>query len=293
MNQTQNAITSLNCPNLKLFKEGKVRVVYDFGDNLLLVATDRLSAYDVILSEGIPNKGKILTQVANFWFNKMGLDHHLISTNINDFPEETLPYHHLLEGRSMLVKKTDLIPFECVIRGYLVGSGWKDYQNTGSVCGIKLDPNLKLAQKLPEPLFTPATKAETGHDENISEQFMAEQLGVELTQQLKETSLNLYNKAQAFAKEKGIIIADTKFEFGLLDGKPILIDEILTPDSSRFWPEEHYQAGSEPPSFDKQIIRNYLKKLDWNKKAPAPSIPQAVLENTSNQYDAIATRLCS
>ena len=293
MNQTQEAITTLHCPNLKLFKEGKVRVVYDFGDTLLLVATDRLSAYDVILGEGIPNKGKVLTQVASFWFNRMGLENHLISSNSHDFPEETKPYQHLLEGRSMLVKKTDLIPFECVIRGYLVGSGWKDYQNTGSVCGIKLDPNLKLAQKLPEPLFTPATKAETGHDENISEAFMANKLGTELTQQLKQTSLDLYNKAQDFAKEKGIIIADTKFEFGLLDGKPILIDEILTPDSSRFWPEEHYEAGTEPPSFDKQIIRNYLKTLDWDKKAPAPSIPQDVLENTSQQYEAIAKRLCS
>lgn len=279
--------------NLKLFKEGKVRFVYDFGEHLLIVASDRVSAFDIILEQDIPNKGKILTQVANFWFKKMGFKNHLVSVDVNDFPAETKPYHDILEGRSMWVKKTELIPFECVIRGYLVGSGWKDYQRTGSVCGINLEPNLKLAQKFPEPLFTPATKAESGHDENVSEAYMADQLGTELTQKLKQKSLDLYNKAQAYAKEKGIIIADTKFEFGLLDGEPILIDEILTPDSSRFWPEEHYEAGQEPPSFDKQIIRNYLNSLDWNKKAPAPMIPQEILDQTAAQYEAIAMRLCN
>ena len=292
---TTTTLTTLDFPNLRLFKEGKVRSVFDFDDKLLLVASDRVSAFDVILPNGIPNKAKVLTDVSSFWFDKIGhiVDHHLISTDVSDFPEITKPYHSQLAGRTMLVKKTELIEIECVVRGYLVGSGWKDYQKTSQVCGISLPSGLQQAAQLPEPLFTPATKAAQGdHDENISFAEMCDRIGTELAEKLKQISISLYNFGAEYAKQRGIILADTKFEFGLLDGNIILIDEVLTPDSSRFWAKEDYALGISPPSFDKQIVRDYLETTDWNKQAPGPVLPDTIIQKALNRYHDIYQRLC-
>lgn len=273
--------------DLKLFRRGKVRDVFDFGDELLIVSSDRVSAFDEVIERGIPNKGQILTQISEFWFNKLGMPNHLISTDVNDFPEETKPYHDIMSGRSMLVKKTELIPIECVVRGYIIGSGWKDYQKTGAVCGHSLPEGLQLAQQLSEPLFTPAAKAFEGHDENISVAQMKDQVGSELTQKLETLSMDIYNQAAEYANERDIIIADTKFEFGLLDGEVIIIDEVLTPDSSRFWAKDTYEIGKSPKSFDKQIVRDYIETTDWDRKSSIPTLPDEIVEKTAAEYNKI------
>ena len=285
--------TTFDFGDLPLFRRGKVRDVLDFGNELLIVSSDRVSAFDHIIKQGIPNKGKVLTTISKFWFDFLDIDNHCISINVEDFPEETKPYQDILKGRSMLVKKTQLIPIECVIRGYIIGSGWKDYQRTGSVCGHKLPENLKMSQKLQEPLFTPASKSLDGHDENISIHTMKDMIGSDLTNQLESLSLSLYETASQHALKKGIIIADTKFEFGLLNDKVILIDEVFTPDSSRFWPKDGHQEGVSPPSFDKQIIRDYIESTEWDKQTSIPNLPDEIIEKTAREYGRIADLLMS
>ncbi|MSR88499.1 MAG: phosphoribosylaminoimidazolesuccinocarboxamide synthase [Candidatus Margulisbacteria bacterium] len=282
-----NILTEINLPTLKLFRKGKVRNVYDLDKHLLIVASDRISAFDVIMPNGIPEKGKILTRVSQFWFDKIGprYDHHLISTNVDDFPAETQPYKEILHGRSMFVRKTDLIEVECVVRGYLIGTGWKEYQQSGTVCGIALPANLRMADKLPEPIFTPAYKAmDGGHDENISFEKMQSLIGAELSENLRKISLDLYALGRDYAETRGIILADTKFEFGRIGDQLILIDEVLTPDSSRYWPKAEYQPGSSPPSFDKQIVRDYLESTPWNKHYPGPVLPEDIVKKASEKY---------
>jgi phosphoribosylaminoimidazole-succinocarboxamide synthase len=275
-----------NLPGLKLFSRGKVRDVYELGDKLLVVATDRLSAFDVVMREGIPDKGRVLTQLSCFWFNfiKQEIPHHFITAKVTDYPRELHPFADQLEGRSMLVEKAQTFPVECVVRGYLAGSGWKEYCTSGSVCGIKLPSGLQEASRLENPIFTPATKAQTGHDENISWEQMVAKVGEEAAGRLRELSLGLYGKGREFAEGRGIIIADTKFEWGLKDGQIILIDEVLTPDSSRFWPLRDYTPGKAQPSFDKQFVRDYLESLHWNKQPPPPPLPAEVVEKTSEKY---------
>ncbi|HEX3358183.1 MAG TPA: phosphoribosylaminoimidazolesuccinocarboxamide synthase [Tepidisphaeraceae bacterium] len=267
-------------------RRGKVRDVYDVGDALLIVATDRISAFDCIMPNGIPGKGKILTAISLFWFAKFsGFENHLITTRLADYPAELRGYADQIEGRSMLVKKASVIPIECVARGYLAGSGWKEYRESQTVCGIKLPAGLKQCDKLPAAIFTPATKEESGHDINIDYEQMIARIGVGVADELRERTLRLYTLAAEYALSRGIIIADTKFEFGLLpDGKIILIDEILTPDSSRFWPLDGYEAGHDQPSFDKQFVRNWLEKQAWNKTPPAPRLPEDVVEGTRERY---------
>lgn len=287
MTQTSAIITEINLPTLKLFRKGKVRNVYDLGEHLLIVASDRISAFDVVLPNGIPEKGKVLTRVSQFWFDKIrsDYDHHLISTNVDEFPAETQPYKEILRGRSMFVRKTDLIEVECVVRGYLIGTGWKEYQQSGTVCGIALPANLRMADKLPEPIFTPAYKAmDGGHDENISFEKMQNLLGTELSENLRKISLDLYALGRDYAETRGIILADTKFEFGRIGDQLILIDEVLTPDSSRYWPKSEYQPGSSPPSFDKQIVRDYLESTTWNKQYPGPVLPEDIIKKASEKY---------
>tara|TARA_R110002095_G_scaffold209355_1_gene195838 strand:- start:133 stop:1023 length:891 start_codon:yes stop_codon:yes gene_type:complete len=266
-------------------KRGKVRDVYDFGDRLLFVATDRISAFDWNLSPGIPDKGRVLTQISRFWFERFdNIPNHLLSMNPADLP---LPENAALEalyGRCMVVKKTEVVPFECVVRGYLSGSGWKDYQATGAVCGIDLPDGLQQSDLLPQPLFTPATKAETGHDENVSFQAMSDAIGQELAETLRDLSIQIYQQGAEYARQRGIILADTKFEFGLLDGKPILIDEVLTPDSSRFWPAEHYQPGGSQPSLDKQFVRDWLETTSWDKNSTPPALPEEIVSKTREKY---------
>jgi len=289
MQKTKNIITEIKFDNLPIFKTGKVRSVFDFDDKLLLVASDRVSAFDFILPNGIPNKGAILTAVSEFWFNKTShiVKNHLISTNVNDFPQEAAQYANDLSGRTMLVKKTELIPIECVVRGYIIGSGWKDYQATGKVCGISLPKGLNQADKLEEPIFTPAFKAEQGdHDENITYKKMEELIGSSLAAKLKEISLKLYNFGRDYAEIRDIILADTKFEFGLLNDEIILIDEVLTPDSSRYWPKSEYKPGVSPPSFDKQIVRDYLAET-WDKNPPIPTLPNSVIDKASQKYQEV------
>jgi len=273
-------------PEAKIFKSGKVRDVFDLGDKLLIVATDRISAFDSVMQNGIPDKGKILTQISNFWFDrtKIVIDNHLISTDVDNFPKEFLRYHDLLKKRAVIVKKTKMVEVECVVRGYITGSGWKDYQKDGAVNGIKLPEGLKEAEKLPEPIFTPSTKAESGHDLPITEKELIDQIGSELTEFLKTKSIDIYKRASEFALKKGVIIADTKFEFGELDGKIILIDEILTPDSSRFWPVDTYKPGKAQFSYDKQFVRDYLISIKWNKEPPAPALSDEVIEKTRHKY---------
>jgi phosphoribosylaminoimidazole-succinocarboxamide synthase len=277
---------------LKFLRSGKVRDIYEVDeDRLLIVATDRISAFDCVLPNAIPHKGQVLTQLSKFWFDRFAplVRNHLITADSDEFPEELrgkLSKKSLdrLEGRSMLVRRAEVIPFECVVRGYLAGSGWKDYLQTGSLCGHQLPAGLVESAKLPGPIFTPATKAEAGHDINISIAEMSQSLGDELTKQLETISLKLYGEAAAYAETRGILICDTKFEFGLKDGKLILVDEALTPDSSRFWPRDAYAPGQSQPSFDKQFVRDYLETLDWDKRPPAPSLPPEVIEATSAKY---------
>ena len=277
------AVTETQLP-LPLARRGKVRDVYDLGDQYLFVATDRISAFDVVLSPGIPDKGAVLTQISNFWFKRFTrVENHLLETDFAKFPEE-VRRHEELRGRSVLVKKCEVVPVECVARGYLIGSGLKEYQQSGEVCGIKLPPGLTTASKLPEPIFTPATKEESGHDINISFERMAEIVGHDLASQLRDLTLSLYAEAAEFALTRGIIIADTKFEFGLKDGRIIWIDEALTPDSSRFWPADQYVSGKNPPSFDKQFVRDWLETTGWDKNPPAPELAPHVVEKTREKY---------
>jgi len=274
--------------DLKLLRRGKVRDVYEAGkDRLLIVATDRISAFDCVLPTSIARKGEVLTALSQFWFEKLAqiVPNHLITTNMAETPADIRAHVADLQGRSMFVRRTDVFPVECVVRGYLVGSGWKDYLRTGEVCGHRLPNGLTESVELSEPIFTPATKAETGHDENISERRMGELIGEETAAHLRDVSLRLYSEAREYARGRGIIIADTKFEFGIdRDGRVTLIDEALTPDSSRFWPAATYEPGKSQPSFDKQFVRDYLDSLDWNKQPPAPSLPTTVARATSERY---------
>jgi phosphoribosylaminoimidazole-succinocarboxamide synthase len=280
-----DAQSTIDLPGIKKRRSGKVREVFDLGETLLFVATDRLSAFDVILPDPIPKKGAVLNQLSAFWFNKFGkIENHFITMDFNVFPKQLRPFREQIEGRSMIVKKTNPLAVECVVRGYLAGSGWKEYQESQSVCGIKLPAGLKQASKLPEPIFTPATKADTGHDENIDMKRCAEIVGNEIAERVRSLSLEIYSTGRDHAEKKGIILADTKFEFGLVDGHLLLIDEVLTPDSSRYWPADHYAEGQSPPSFDKQFVRDYLETLDWNKTPPGPKLPGDVIARTAAKY---------
>ena len=277
--------SSLDLPGIKKLRSGKVREVYDLGETLLFIATDRISAFDVILPDPIPKKGAVLNQLSAFWFNRFGkIDNHFVTADFDRFPKSLRPFREQLAGRSMIVRKTKPLPVECVVRGYLAGSGWKEYQQSQSVCGIKLPAGLKQASKLPEPIFTPATKAETGHDENIDMARCAQILGDELAERVKKLSLEIYSGGRDHAAQRGIIVADTKFEFGKIDNELLLIDEVLTPDSSRFWPANEYAEGQSPPSFDKQFVRDYLETLDWDKKPPGPQLPGDVIARTAAKY---------
>jgi len=278
-------LLTCDLPGIKKLRSGKVREVFDLGDSLLIVATDRISAYDCILPNAIPQKGSVLTQLSKFWFEKLDfIPNHMIEIEPGFLPEELLPYEPILRGRSMVVAKATPLPVECVVRGYLAGSGWKDYQENGSICGHLLPPGLEQAGKLPEPIFTPASKADTGHDENISWNECRHILGDEIAQQVRDFSIELYEHGRAFAAQRGIIIADTKFEFGMVNDEVVLIDECLTPDSSRFWPASAYSPGGSPPSYDKQFVRDYLESLDWDKTPPAPALPDDVVRSTSAKY---------
>ncbi|MCF7895144.1 MAG: phosphoribosylaminoimidazolesuccinocarboxamide synthase [Candidatus Omnitrophica bacterium] len=273
---------------LKLFKKGKVRDVYDLGNKLLIIATDRISCFDVVLPTPIPGKGKILTQISLFWFSYLQdlVSNHLISADNKDLPQEISQDGKDLTGRFMITEKCEVFPFECVVRGYLAGSGFNDYQKTGSVCGIKLPEGLKQADKLPEPIFTPATKAETGHDQNVDFEYMKKEIGPNVAEQLKDISLKIYKKAAELAESRGIIIADTKFEFGKTsDNRIIVVDEVLTPDSSRFWPKSQYQSGRSQSSFDKQFVRDYLQNCQWDKTPPAPELPEEIVAKTKDKYN--------
>ncbi len=281
---------------VKAPKRGKVRDIYDLGDKLLIVASDRISAFDVVLPEGIPGKGRVLNQISKYWFGKTEdiIQNHLISTDVDDYPEEFQKYRDVLKGRSMLVKKTKPLPVECIVRGYITGSGWKEYQRDGSVCGIPLPAGLVESSKLENPIFTPSTKAEEGeHDENITFEKAAELIGRDLAEKVRDVSIALYSRARDIAEEKGIIIADTKFEFGIDEktGDLVLIDEALTPDSSRFWPKDEYKPGGSQKSFDKQFVRDYLSSIDWDKNPPAPSLPPDVIEKSSEKYHEALLRL--
>lgn len=280
--------------DLSLVRQGKVRDIFDTGESLLMVTTDRLSAFDVVLPDIIPDKGKVLNQISVFWFKKMEniVKNHIITTNVNEYPEEFKSYSEALDKRSMLVKKAEPLPVECIVRGYITGSGWSSYQKEGHVCGIKLPKGLKESDKLAQPLFTPSTKAEVGdHDINISFDEAAKLVGNETACKLRDLSLELYQKGSEYALTKGIIIADTKFEFGILEGKIILIDEILTPDSSRFWPLNDYEPGRGQNSFDKQYVRDWLIDSGWDKKHPGPKLPREVVDTTAKTYKDIFTRL--
>ena len=273
-------------PGFSLWRRGKVRDVYDLGDRLLIVATDRLSAFDVVLPTGIPGKGIVLTQMSLFWFEllKDVVPNHVITADVSEYGPELARHRDQLEGRSMIVVKTDVLPIECVVRGYLVGSGWKDYKSTGAVCGIALPAGLRESERLDPPIFTPATKAETGHDENIPFETMEGTVGRERAAEARRTTLEIYSRARAHAEARGIILADTKFEFGVKDGRLVWIDEALTPDSSRFWPRDGYAPGRSQPSFDKQFVRDYLETLDWDKQAPGPELPPDVVARTVEKY---------
>jgi phosphoribosylaminoimidazole-succinocarboxamide synthase len=296
----QVAQSSINLPGIKKLRSGKVREVFDLGDTLLFVATDRISAFDVILPDPIPKKGAVLNQLSAFWFKRFGnseiprerrIDNHFITADFDEFPKELQAFREELAGRSMIVRKGKPLPVECVVRGYLAGSGWKEYQESQSVCGIKLPSGLKQASQLSEPIFTPATKAETGHDENIDMKRSSEILGNDVAQRVKDLSLQIYSAGRDHAKEKGIILADTKFEFGTVGGKLLLIDEVLTPDSSRYWPADQYIVGKSPPSFDKQFVRDYLETLSWDKTPPGPKLPGDVLARTGAKYVEAFERL--
>ena len=275
----------VDLPGIKKLRSGKVREVFDLGETLLFVVTDRLSAFDVILPDPIPHKGAVLNQISAFWFKRFGkIDNHFITADFEEFPKELDDFREQLAGRSMIVKKTKPLSVECVVRGYLAGSGWKEYQQSQSVCGIKLPAGLQLASPLPEPIFTPATKNDVGHDENIDMNECRRILGDEIANRVKELSLEIYSRGRNHAEQRGIIVADTKFEFGKIDNQLLLIDEVLTPDSSRFWPKDQYVVGQSPPSFDKQFVRDYLETLDWDKTPPAPKLPREIIEKTSAKY---------
>ena len=288
------SIFETNFPGLQLFNRGKVRDVYEIRDYLLIVATDRLSAFDVVLPTPIPGKGRILTRMSLFWFEKLKdlVPNHLVQTDVTQFPEELRPFSEVLEGRSMLVKKARPLPIECIVRGYITGSGWKDYLRTGSICGIKLPEGMSESQELPVPIFTPSTKAEIGqHDRNIGLEEVQGLIGKGLAEKARDISLRLYKRAADYARKRGVIIADTKFELGMSDGELLLIDEVLTPDSSRFWPAEAYRPGRSQPSFDKQFVRDYLESISWDKKPPGPEIPVEIVEKTQQRYQEALRRL--
>jgi len=285
----ENVVVETNLPDVKLLRRGKVRDVYEVGEYLLIVATDRISAFDVVLPNGIAGKGKILTGISLYWFGRMKeiIENHIVATEVDEYPEVLRKYREVLEGRSMLVKKAKPMPVECIVRGYLSGSGWKEYKAKGTVCGITLPGGLVESSKLAAPIFTPSTKAEEGHDVNISFDEMKKIVGKETAGRLRDVSLSVYTKARDIAEEKGIIIADTKFEFGIYDGRLILIDEVLTPDSSRFWSMKTYQPGKAQDSYDKQIIRDYLLTLDWDQTYPGPELPDYIVEKALARYKEI------
>lgn len=290
----KNTVSKTNFEDLKLHKRGKVRDMYDLGDKLLMVASDRISAFDVVLPDPIPDKGKILTQISLFWFDIMSpiLKNHVITSNIEDYPESCKPYKDILKDRSILIQKTNPLPIECVVRGYLSGSGWKSYLESQSICGIKLPDGMKESDRLNEPIFTPSTKEEDGnHDINIDYDEAVRMVGKQTAENIKLLSLDIYQKGAQLADEKGIIIADTKFEFGILDNDIVLIDEVLTPDSSRFWPKDIYSPGKSQDSFDKQYVRDYLISINWDRKPPAPSLPDEVIANTRKKYLEALNRL--
>lgn len=284
----QPALLQTNLPYPK--RQGKVRDVYDLGDKLLIISTDRISAFDWVMPNGIPDKGKILNQLSLFWFHTLGVEHHVIDDKL---PSEVaaLDPEGLLHGRSIVTRKAKVVPFECVIRGYIEGSGWRDYQKSGSICGIALPDGLKQCDALESPVFTPATKAETGHDENVSFEIMSQTLGAAIASELRDRSLEVYRKGSEFAKQRGIIVADTKLEWGWFDGRLILIDEVLTPDSSRFWPASQWQPGRAQPSFDKQYLREFLDKTAWDKNSPPPALPEEVVEQTRQRYLAALVQI--
>ncbi len=286
-----DVITGTDISGLKLVRRGKVRDVYEVGEHLLIIATDRVSAFDVVLPNGIAGKGKILTQISLYWFEQMKdiMPNHIVATEVRDYPATLHPYEKMLSGRSMLVKKARPMPVECIVRGYLSGSGWKEYKAKGSVCGIELPAGMVESSRLEEPIFTPSTKADEGHDVNIGFEAMRDIVGEELALQLRDVSLRIYSKAREMAEKKGIIIADTKFEFGMYDGRLILIDEVLTPDSSRFWSMKTYQPGRSQDSYDKQIIRDYLLTLDWDQTYPGPVLPDSVVAKALERYKEICS----
>ena len=279
-------LTQTNLPGVELKARGKVRDIYEIGAHLLLVTTDRISAFDCILPTGIPRKGEVLNQISLFWFGFLAdtIENHIVTADVAEYPSELQPFSGQLRDRSVLVKKADMIQLECVARGYLSGSGWKEYKSTGAVCGITLPAGLVESSRLPEPIFTPATKADSGHDINISFEQAASTYGADLVSRLRDLTLNIYRKAAKYAESRGIIIADTKFEFGFIDGRLVLADEVLTPDSSRFWPVDRYSPDGPQPSYDKQFVRDYLESLDWNKTPPAPVLPEYVAQRTSEKY---------
>lgn len=272
--------------DIRPFSIGKVRDIYDLDDKLLIIATDRISAFDVVLPTGIPFKGKVLNKISEFWFNftKDIIKNHLITTDINEYPDELKKYSDILDGRSMITKKAKRINIECVVRAYLSGSAWKSYKQSGSICGIKLPPGLRESEKLPEPIFTPTTKADSGHDIELTQSEAEDLVGKDIFKEIKEKSIQILISAGAFAESKGLILADTKFEFGIYDGNIILIDEVLTPDSSRFWPLDDYEPGRPQKSFDKQYVRDYLESINWDKNPPAPSLPDDVVQKTTEKY---------
>ncbi len=283
---SENVLSATDFKDMKLFRRGKVRDVYDLGDELLIVSTDRISCFDVVLPDGIPGKGKVLTALSCFWFDLIEaiVPHHLITADIKEYPEELKKYASQLSGRSMLVKKTQPLPVECIVRGYLSGSGWKEYRKSRSVCGIPLPAGLRESDKLSEIIFTPSTKADAGHDVNVPQSYVEDLVGSKTAEELRRLSIEVYRTARDYAFSRGIIIADTKFEFGIHQGRIIIIDEVLTPDSSRFWPTEGYAPGASCPSFDKQFVRDYLETLDWNKQPPGPSLPQDIIAKTTQKY---------
>jgi phosphoribosylaminoimidazole-succinocarboxamide synthase len=285
----ENVVLKTDFRDVKFLKRGKVRDIYDLGEHLLLIATDRISAFDVVLPNGIPGKGRVLTQISIYWFRQMEniVLNHIEAANVKDFPQMLHKYSDILEGRSLLVKKTNPVPVECVVRGYLSGSGWKEYQNNSSVCGIPLPPRLVESARLEAPIFTPSTKEDEGHDMNITYDDVVNIVGTDLAEKLRDTSISLYSRANNIAKAKGIIIADTKFEFGLSGGNFMVIDEMLTPDSSRFWSADTYLPGRNQDSYDKQIVRDYLLTLDWDKTHPGPVLPQEIIEKTAVRYREI------
>jgi phosphoribosylaminoimidazole-succinocarboxamide synthase len=284
-----NVILQTELPDIGVPRRGKVRDIYDLGEHLLLVVTDRVSAFDVVLPNGIPEKGRVLTSISVFWFRKMEdiIKNHIEAIDVRDFPKKLQKYRDILEGRSLLVKKSDVLPVECIVRGYISGSGWKSYQQNGTVCGIKLPENLLESSKIEHPVFTPSTKAEEGHDINISFDEVKETVGADTAAQLKDVSLSIYERARDLAGAKGIIIADTKMEFGRYKDEIILIDELLTPDSSRFWSIKDYEPGRSQDSFDKQIVRDYLLTLDWDQTPPGPELPPEIVKKTSERYQEI------